>query len=257
MGIGFDRESNAREKGFFGIFRSSGLSAISITFKRMLHEIEARNAIVDKIVHDTRKHAFEEFRIAHPPKFPCTHPNCYECFPNMSKLQRHLHDYKFHEKVDFEAAEVIHRVTAVENAFKGNQGRRLHANRLLFSIDLADLKPRLHNLSEHPYRPHLADVGMKREKQLRNGMLVLGADPKAGIRPIPISRNLKKQHRANCILPPVSTNINELHRNLSDFNKPNLGATLLEMIHCRDEQIDTVVVDVLGGRKEIRFEWKG
>lgn len=91
--------------------------------------------------------------------------------------QRH-----YHEGLIAQHEEASVKFVAVENAFKGAQGRRLQANRLLFSVDLADLKPRLRNLTAQPFRPRLSDPGAVKEKQLREGMFVLGFDPKAGIR---------------------------------------------------------------------------
>ena len=47
---------------------------------------------------------------------------------------------------------------------------------------------------------------------------------------------------------------------MNDFNidkKPNLRASLLELVHCRNSGIDTVVADCVAGRVAVRFEWKG
>ena len=78
---------------------SSSLNAVQSTFKRLLHEIEARNAIIDKLVYETRTHAYIEFRKAHPPRFACTHINCFECFATPSKLNKHILDRQWHEQV--------------------------------------------------------------------------------------------------------------------------------------------------------------
>ena len=128
---GFDKESTAKKKKhFWSSFLSTGVAAVTSTFKRMLIEIEARNAIIDKVVHTTRVHAYTEFRMAHPPLFPCTRDHCYECFPNATKLQFHLQSEAVHGALEAEYAEISSRFEAVDKAFNDAQGRRLAVSSL-------------------------------------------------------------------------------------------------------------------------------
>lgn len=87
----FDREASKKKRNILSSVVSSGLNAVKSTFKRMLIEIGARNTIIDHVVYRTLLHAYTEYRMAHPPLYPCTKQHCYECFPNASKLH-HVSD---------------------------------------------------------------------------------------------------------------------------------------------------------------------
>ena len=115
---------------------------------------------------------------------------------------------------------------AVENAFLGSYGRKLKAHRLLFSTELNGMAYRRNNLIEMPYRPMIADPRGERKNQLISGDLVVGADPKSGIRGLPFTRNMHRQHRSTW---------------LRDHEKTSLNDTRALLNLSSDERVDTVV----------------
>ena len=102
------------------------------------------------------------------------------------------------------------------------------------------MEARLKYATEQPYRPRLDDKKGLRESQLLNGMKVFGADPKVGIRPLPLSRLLSQQHRAAVGRDQMS-----------------LQDTLSVLEQTRDRPIDIVTTSGLGLCADVKFEWKG
>lgn len=81
-----------------------------------------------------------EYRVAHPPRIVCTH--CGESFKSATELGFHTKDKKIHKEWDELQRENAERFKHVEALFVGAQKRRLLANRLLFSVDLAPMDER-------------------------------------------------------------------------------------------------------------------
>lgn len=246
MSTGFVRNAHkAKRRNLWSYIHQSGMDMVSNTLGKVLIEAEARNAIMDKISFDARKHGYVEFRLAKPPLFPCSRPHCYDCFLDDRSLQKHMKNDELHERLVNEYNETLLKFQAVDNAFKGVQGRKLMANRLIFSVDLADLAPRLKYVAPQPLRPRIADQGKRRDRLQRAGNFVLGSDPTVGIRPLHRTSNMAQQYLAE---------VNDNGELPADV--PSLGSCIIDMKQCNDEDIDTAVVDEVGSRATIRFEWK-
>ena len=79
-------------------------------------EVEARNLILDcTVLHATRS-IRKEFRIAHPPLFPCEKETCGECFISERALREHLLDQAGHRVKDKEHADLLTKFLPVERS---------------------------------------------------------------------------------------------------------------------------------------------
>ena len=94
----------------------------------------------------------------------------------------HIQDKTVHKLWDEVQRDNTERFKHVEAIFLGAQKRRLLANRLLFSVDLAPMDERVKSAIHAPFRPHILDPEDKWGKIQLKGMLVEGFDPKSGIR---------------------------------------------------------------------------
>jgi Ran GTPase-activating protein (RanGAP) involved in mRNA processing and transport len=244
VSTGFEKEGEkqkAKSKWQLNLFKKKDPNDdIYANFKRMVMEVEARNLIIDKVVYETERDALKEFRLAHPALMCC--PHCTDCFLSPNDLHTHAADKAVHEAKSKAEADTLIRFAPVENAFLGAFGRKLTAHRLLYSVELNGMQARLDVVSEQPYRPNIADPQGKRAEQLRNKALVLGADPRAGVRPMHIHNNLAIQHRTTWA---------------TDHGGLTLQDTLTELMHIRDEPIDVCMVSTLGGHVEVNIEWRG
>jgi hypothetical protein len=202
----------------------------------MTQEIEARNLIIDKVIHDTKYDLRLEFRIAHPPPHACDIEHCSQCFNADNSLVAHKEDKAFHDTQTAELLALKQKFIAVENAFLGSYGRKLTAHRLLFSTELNGLAFRRNNLTEMPYRPMLADPNGKRKNQLLAGNLVVGADPKSGIRGLAKTSNNHRQHRSTF---------------LSDHQMTSVTDTKALLNFTADHKIDTFVTSEFGAIAEV------
>ena len=238
LGFIAEVETMSNKKKSFNPFKKKNKRAgIGAKFKRMTQEIEARNLIIDKVVHETEYDLRLEFRIAHPPRHPCNIEHCNQCFPCEKNLEIHQDDEALHAK---QAADIIalkQKFIAVDNAFLGAYGRKLTAHRLLYSTELNGLAFRRNNLTEMHYRPMLTDPKGKRKNQLLAGNLVVGADPKAGIRGMPITRNNHRQHRSTF---------------LNDHNMTSVTDTKVLMNYTADHKIDTFVASEFGALTKVQ-----
>jgi hypothetical protein len=206
----------------------------------MTQEIEARNLIIDKILHETEYDLRLEFRIAHPPLHACDLADCHQCFTSERQLELHKEDADLHGVQTGDFLALKEKFIAVENAFLGSYGRKLTAHRLLFSTDLNGLAFRRNNLVEMPYRPMLADPKGKRKAQMLAENLVVGADPKAGIRGLARTSNNHRQHRSTW---------------LSDHQMTSVSDTRALMNYAADHKIDTVVTSELGAIAEVSIRY--
>lgn len=227
---GFTKEAaGVKSKNRWKSLLSAPSNLLYNKFKRLSQEVEAKNLIIDHIIHTTAHNALKEFRIAHPALFACS--LCEECFLSPTALVTHMNDVPLH--VQKEKDNDVSRFDPVEKALSGKEGRKLVANRLLFNVDLSHISTRLQHAKHQPYRPHIDDVDAKHEDQLRRGMKVVGSDAKAGIRPLQAQHRLNMQHKHN----------------------PDFHNKLLELD--RTKQIDTYTTSSCSTHADIRFEWKG
>jgi Ran GTPase-activating protein (RanGAP) involved in mRNA processing and transport len=201
-------------------------------------EVEARNLIVDKVVHDTGRDALIEFRTAHPPLIVCT--DCNQCFSTMKELTIHQEDIEYHNEYNEKQRIVKSKFVAVDNAFLGVQGRKLTAHRLLFSPELNGFESRLRAVKESPYRPHIGDPGAHREEQLRRDMLVVGSDPRGGVRPLHSNFALHQQTRSSWY---------------AEHNQLSLKDAITECNYIRDQWADVVTTDSTSSHVEVVFTW--
>jgi Ran GTPase-activating protein (RanGAP) involved in mRNA processing and transport len=209
-------------------------------FKRMLLEVQARNLIVDKLLYETDRDARREFRVAHPAMLSC--PNCSDCFLHPNDYHIHVADIALHESRQKQTDELLLKFAPVENAFLGAFGRKLMAHRLLYSSDLAGLHARLNAVSRQPYRPFIGDPEGHRAEQLRHKSLVLGCDPRAGIRPLVESISLAKQHRSTWGL---------------EHGQSSLQDVITQLTHVRDVPMDIVITDQLAAHTSVTLDWRG
>jgi Ran GTPase-activating protein (RanGAP) involved in mRNA processing and transport len=210
-------------------------------FKRMILEVEARNLILDKILYETERDSLKEFRIAHPPLFPC--PHCEECFQSQVDLTLHVANTEIHQQKQKEASEKLLKFIPVDNVLLGPFGRKLIAHRLLFSIELNGLQSRLDVVRPQPYRPNISDIEGKRAEQLRQGTFVLGSDPRSGIRPLYDQRHLDRQHR--------QTWGQEQNSQLS------LQDTMTYLSNTHDQAIDAVFTTGVSCHIDVSLHWRG
>jgi Ran GTPase-activating protein (RanGAP) involved in mRNA processing and transport len=204
-------------------------------------EVEARNLILDKVIYETERDALIEFRIAHPPLFLCS--QCSECFLTPQDCTLHQADQATHLQKEKDLQEISRKFLPVENVLLGPYGRKLIAHRLLFSVELNGLQSRLEVVKPQPYRPNICDKEGKRAEQLRHGMLVLGGDPRAGIRPLYDQHHLNKQAR--------STWGQEQNQQLS------LQDTMTYLQNHHDHPLDVVFTTVVSQHVEVSFSWRG
>jgi hypothetical protein len=232
--------ANKKKKKSLNPFKKKNKrEGLGLKFKRMTQEIEARNLIIDKIVYETEYDLRLEFRIAHPPMFPCDIANCQKCFTTEKLLEIHKEEEEEFHSVQTNDIELLkQKFIAVENAFLGAYGRKLAAHRLLFSTELNGLAFRRNNLVEMPYRPMLEDPKGKRKMQLMEGNLVVGADPKAGIRGLERTRNNHRQHRSTW---------------LAEHQLPSVTDTRALLNFTGDHKIDTVVTSEFGEIAEVKI----
>jgi hypothetical protein len=206
--------------------------------------VEARNLLLDEQVQRSIQAALREFRVAHPPAFPCEAEHCHMAFLTAAQLTRHVHDpetKKLHaDKVKaFEAD--TERFLVLEPLFKGAMGRKLKSKRILFNDHLGNLEHRVNAAILAPYRPRLDDPEAKREAQLRSGMLVTGYDPKAGLRPIPRKFNMINQHRA-----PGKRK-----------DQKSFADMLFELLYVGDDNVDIVVAPEAAAHADVKFKYSG
>lgn len=202
----------------------------------MTQEIEARNLIIDKVVFDTEFDLRLEYRIAHPPQHACVIEHCDKCFTSEKALELHREDVELHNKQSQEKTSLRQKFIAVENAFLGTFGRKLTAHRLLYSTELNGLAYRRNNLTEMPHRPMLDDPKGKRKAQLLAGNLVVGSDPKSGVRGLVRTSNNQRQHRSSF---------------LSDHQMTSVTDTKALLNFASDQKIDTIVTPEFGAIAEV------
>ena len=242
--VGFEKEGERqrhKSKWKLNLFKKKDPGEdIYRNFKRMVMEVEARNLIIDKVLYETQRDALREFRLAHPALLPC--PHCTECFLHPNDMHTHIADTAMHEAKAKTEEELIQRFVPVENALVGAYGRKLIAHRLLYSTELNGMQSRLDVVCEQPYRPFVADPQGKRAEQLRNKALVLGADPRAGVRPLHTHNHLDKQHRTTWGI---------------EHGALTLKDTLNELLHIRDEPMDIVMASSTSSHVDVSIEWRG
>lgn len=248
MTLGFEKEGEKQQKASssiwtkFHVFSSKKQNEANLyqNFKRMIMEVEARNLILDKVLYETERDALIEFRIAHPPLYPCQ--QCTDCFLSPQDCTFHMADTEYHTKKEAENREKVARFIPVDNVLCGPFGRKLVAHRLLFSVELNGLQSRLNVVQPQPYRPNLSDPEGKRAEQLRKGTLVLGSDARAGIRPLYSQYRLDKQHRQVW---------GQEHEQLS------LQDTMTYLINTHDKSIDVIFSTGVSQHLEVHLSWKG
>ena len=223
----FDRFKGKKEGG--GVYGG---------FKRLVMEVEARNLVMDHAVWKAEIDARHEYRIAHPVKFKCD--LCYESFATPKALKLHHNDVELHKAREQKDTEDRVRFASVERVHNGLSGRKLFANRLLFSTDLAPMEDRIKAATSTPFRPMLSDPEGRRNKQLLAGATVQGSDPKMGVRPAPRRfANLKERAPGR------------------RHDQPMFQDVLSSLLHCRDEAIDIVSAPSTSMHAEVLFVWKG
>ena len=231
--------ASKKNKSYNPFKKKNKREGLGTKFKRMTQEIEARNLIIDKIIHETEYDLRLEFRIAHPPMYPCDIEHCQKCFTTAKRLEIHKEeDTELHITQSNALLALKAKFIAVENAFLGAYGRKLAAHRLLFSTELNGLAFRRNNLVEMPYRPMLEDSRGRRQMQLLAGNLVVGADPKAGIRGLERTSNSHRQHRSTWLSEHQMTSVNDTK-------------ALLKL--SADHKIDTVVTSEFGAIAEVLY----
>lgn len=228
--------------GRLGLAKKDDENGIYKGFKRMVLEVEARNIIIDYSVHTAVECVRKEFRIAHPPLFLCSKPHCGCSFATLKELKEHQKDVPLHRAKDLERLRNQQKFLPSVNVLQGIHGRQLNASRLLFSDELGALEGRVLAAIAAPFRPHLSDPDALREKQLRDGILVMGADPSSGIRPQHRTKGLLKQYRAPGTKKPGVDQLKDV---------------IIELSHCRDDKIDVFICPNTSTHIEIAFEWKG
>lgn len=239
--IGFldEAENQKKKAGMWSFLKSKSDGVLYSKFKRMVLEVEARNLILDKVLYETERDCRLEFRVAHPPYLPCE--ECNECFVQLKELLAHKEvEVQSHQDFAKKLEEMKSKFVAVENAFLGVNGRKLKANRLLYSVELNGMESRLRAVSEAPYRPHISDPNNKREGQLLQGSLVVGYDPRGGIRPLNAQYRLHAQSRTQWGL---------------DHDQMSLRNTMVELNYICDEPIDVISNHDTSQHVEVSFTW--
>ena len=236
-----DKQRQKAQTGVIGMFRKVVKSDVFDGFKRLVLEVEARNLAMDHAVWKATCDARIEYRKAHPPRWLCSDPHCGAAFTTKKQLETHQENVEQHAKETAAREEEVHRFKTIEAVLAGPHGRNILANRLLFSVDLGDMATRINAAKETPFRPRETDPGGRRKQQLLDGMLVVGADPKSGIRPGHRQYGLVNQHRAP----------GRRH------DQPSLQDVIATILHCRDETIDIVTAPSTSSHAEVLFIWKG
>ena len=206
-------------------------ASLSYKMVRRLQENAAKILLVDHAVHHATEDARTEFRIAHPLPLVCEH--CNKAFVSRRELNTHSRDRPLHVELLKSKIADEERFAYVDAIFVGEQGRRLRANRLMFSPDLHSLAHRIEIAQEDPYRPYISDPGAKRLKQQLKGSFVQGFDAKGGIRPMFRRMGLVRQHLAPVRHQAASDN-------LIQVAEPRLRDVLHNLLRCKDDFIDTV-----------------
>ena len=174
--------------------------------------------------------------------FLCDRLDCGECFQTNKELLEHHRDVAYHKVKERERLELSKKFTPVRNVLEGSHGRQILANRLLFNGELGAFEGRVLAASLTPFRPHMSDPEGKREQQLRDGILVMGADPIHGIRPQHRTKGISKQYRAPGSSKPGTDQLKDV---------------VIELLHCRDHKIDVYVSPSTSTHVEIMFQWRG
>ena len=228
-----------RKKNGWSYVKNLAKSGVFNGFKRLILEVEARNSLVDQAVEAAVKGSTDEYRVTKPPLYLCE--ICGKSFTQPVPFSKHKSDNKFHNEFLKEKATNESRFQYVNNIFVGAQGRKLLAHRLIFSEELLPMEERVKHAKPTPFRPLLSDPGSKRALQLVKGMFVQGADAKAGIRPIPRSFGLGKQHAAPG----------------RQKNQPLFQDVLIQMLYCRDDKVDVVIAPGTSSKVDVKFVWNG
>lgn len=180
-------------------------SSLAAKVLRRLKENVAAIVIADHAVHRATEEAREEYRVVRPCSIVCD--LCQRAFVLESELKEHRASAAstssdggdgdaFHSDWRDRKEYDTGRFRSVEAIFVGNQGRKLQANRLIFSKELNSLQSRIDNAGEEPLRPNMADKGGRRYDQQLSGAFVTGFDPKSGVRPTYRKSGLAGRHLA-------------------------------------------------------------
>ena len=250
---------------------------INPILKKKLEHSTIRLMLIRQTVKQFERDARDEYRNSHAPKFLCEQCDC--CFVSKKELSHHwenqetkaVHKRRMEEMLDDE----VH-FDRIRNIFNSDLGRRLMANRLLFSKELCPLDSRVAAAINDPYRPNLSDWKGNREEgtgtgggrfvQSLRGMMVQGIDATSGMRSTYRRSGLGRQH-----LAPVYQKSSESKRQIPIFQD-----VLNDLRRCKDEFVDTVyskpVQNSSAGPKysflpttgsisplyaEVHFQWEG
>jgi len=197
----------------------AGDSSLAAKVLRRLKENVAAIVIADHAVHRATEEARDEYRVVRPCGIVCD--LCQRAFVLESELAEHRQGAnEFHSDWRDRNEHDTARFRVVEAIFVGNQGRKLQANRLIFSKELNSLQSRIDNAGEEPLRPNMADKGGKRYDQQLSGSFVTGFDPKCGVRPTHRKSGLAGQH-----LAPIR------HQSATSAVLKHASLSLQEVIH--------------------------
>lgn len=146
----------------------------------LVDEQEAIDLIVEAGVRKVETDSLAEYRRAHPPRFLCR--ICRKNFLTAPELELHVgNTSEYHSKFVQTEKDIQERGRSVEILLRGNQGRMMKANRLIFSSQFAPTGENLSKIRETHLRPLLADPGGKRAAQQTVGHMVTGFNPVNGI----------------------------------------------------------------------------
>jgi hypothetical protein len=179
---------NSEKKwGVLSVFQR-GIDPLSL-----IDEKEAIDLIIEAGVRKVEADSLAEYRRAHPPHFLCR--VCRENFLTASELEFHEENSsEYHSEFEQNKKDVQERGRSVEVLLKGNQGRILKANRLIFSSQFAPTGENISKIRENHLRPLLADTGGKRAAQQTRGHMVTGYNPVNGVRPRYRTFGMVRQH---------------------------------------------------------------
>lgn len=162
-------------------YLTAGLN-VSWFLQVKLRSIESRVILVDEAVASATLQARDEHRIVHPPKYLCE--QCLASFPDKVTFQRHQKDsQRIHQNTFRRQLLDEERFKHIRHLYSSDVGRKLRANRLIFSRELGLQQARIDAARPEPYRPQLSDPSGTRHDQFLRGMFVTGFDPKSGLRP--------------------------------------------------------------------------
>jgi hypothetical protein len=201
--------------------------------------------INDVSVYQAEIEAVKEYRVAHPPAFPCKICRC--SFVSAEELAEHEGDVDYHTSFSVTEEDYKKKLRCMETVLNGPAGRRLTATRIGFSRELAPQAWRSDSTAVTDFRPFISDTNAYHTMQLVRGMLVQGMNPTAGLRTAPERLALTNQYAIS------------LNKSPAVFGNEKFVDLNLALKHADSDlsKVDFAIVPTVAGSVDVRFMWRG